>query len=600
MSNRVGTLWFYNNTINTKFGIFDTDGNSGGTSSEYPKIVVQNNIVWTPSPTYGTCWNRINLFSGAFTTNLVSTFYDHLTKPINGATCSPQTTPWGTVGPTLTTYPDALPLDNHMTGLSPANFIATGVQPFDSTTFLPVTAHAANGTALTGAMANMPVRFNYLPALNYAKPRSVPVTSTEGGIIGGVDNLITMTVTPGSSSVSIAQPLLVTITAAGTPIPTGSVKLTSGTYSSVSKTLSNGSAAVTIPAGTLSLGSHVLTATYTPDSNSSSVYGPSTGSASVLVTKTLPTITWGTPAAITYPTPLSSTQLDAAASVPGKFVYTPAAGRVLAAGWTTLTATFTPTDTANYETTITTRGQLVNKATPAIIWATPSPISYPAELTSTQLDAVVKGPAGNVLAGTTTYNPAARTILNPGKTTMWAAFTPTNAIDYEPVSKDVTLVVNKGIPKITWPDPAAITYGTALGPTELDATTNMPGKFVYTPAAGAVLGFGWNTLSVAFNPTDSTHYASNSLDKALYVNKAKPTVAWSNPAPITTGTPLSAAQLNAVVTGADGHVLAGTSKYNPAAGIVMGTGTHTLTVNFVPTDTTNYVGATGTVSITVD
>ena len=56
-------------------------------------------------------------------------------------------------------------------------------------------------------------------------------------------------------------------------------------------------------------------------------------SAGFTPVKKLPTITWPAPAAITNPTPLSATQLNATASVPGTFVYTPAAGTVLAAGW---------------------------------------------------------------------------------------------------------------------------------------------------------------------------------------------------------------------------------------------------------------------------
>jgi hypothetical protein len=61
-----------------------------------------------------------------------------------------------------------------------------------------------------------------------------------------------------------------------------------------------------------------------------------------------PSITWSKPADITYGTVLSSTQLNATASVPGSFVYTPASGTVLSAGTHILHADFTPTDTANY------------------------------------------------------------------------------------------------------------------------------------------------------------------------------------------------------------------------------------------------------------
>lgn len=102
-----------------------------------------------------------------------------------------------------------------------------------------------------------------------------------------------------------------------------------------------------------------------------------TGTATItLLPPQTPVITWATtPAAITYGTALSATQLDATASVSGTFAYSPAAGTVLAAGSQTLSVTFTPTNTAEY--TVATAGVVltVNKATPAITWATPAAIT---------------------------------------------------------------------------------------------------------------------------------------------------------------------------------------------------------------------------------
>jgi hypothetical protein len=63
-----------------------------------------------------------------------------------------------------------------------------------------------------------------------------------------------------------------------------------------------------------------------------------------------PTITWATPASITYGTPLSGTQLNAAASVSGSFTYNPPLGTVLGSGNQTLSVTFTPNDTTDYST----------------------------------------------------------------------------------------------------------------------------------------------------------------------------------------------------------------------------------------------------------
>ena len=50
--------------------------------------------------------------------------------------------------------------------------------------------------------------------------------------------------------------------------------------------------------------------------------------------------------------------------------------------------------------------------------------------------------------------------------------------------------MNKATPAIAWATPAAITYGTALDSTQLDATANVQGSFTYAPAAGTVLGAG--------------------------------------------------------------------------------------------------------------
>ncbi len=79
--------------------------------------------------------------------------------------------------------------------------------------------------------------------------------------------------------------------------------------------------------------------------------------------KQTPTITWTNLIDIIYGTPLSNTQLDASASVPGTFVYIPQSGTVLSAGQNQqLTTTFTPTDTANYTTASATA--LINVLTP--------------------------------------------------------------------------------------------------------------------------------------------------------------------------------------------------------------------------------------------
>jgi uncharacterized membrane protein len=335
-----------------------------------------------------------------------------------------------------------------------------------------------------------------------------------------------VTATLSTSNIKTTQPLTVTVAVnggSGNPTPTGSVKLTSGSYTSTPATLSNGNATINIAAGLLAPGSDALTVSYTPDSNSSSTYISSTGSSSVTVTlPATPAITWATPAAIPYGTPLSATQLNASSTVAGTFAYTPALGAVLTAGPQTLTATFTPTDTTDYTTATATVILTVNKATPAITWATPAAIIYGTGLSAAQLN------AGSTVAGTFAYSPALGAVLTAGPQTLTATFTPTDSTDYAIATATVILSVNKAAPAITWPVPAAIGYGTALSAAQLDATAPTPGVFTYTPAAGTVLALGHQALSVSFAPTDTADYLPATGVNAVQVNPALLTVTAAN------------------------------------------------------------------------
>src|SRR5260221_724819 len=113
-------------------------------------------------------------------------------------------------------------------------------------------------------------------------------------------------------------------------------------------------------------------------------------------------------------------------------------------------------------------------------------------------------------------------------------FTPTDTANYTTATATVTLAVLKATPTITWPAPAAITYGTALSATQLDASTSVLGTFVYTPALGTVLNAGAaQTLSVTFTPTDSAKYTTATPTLTITVLQPLPTITWPAPAAIT-------------------------------------------------------------------
>jgi len=166
-------------------------------------------------------------------------------------------------------------------------------------------------------------------------------------------------------------------------------------------------------------------------------------------------------------------------------------------------------------------------------------------------------------------------------------------VNNQSVASSVKYTVSPATPTITWANPAAITYGTALGAAQLNATASVPGTLVYSPAAGTVLTAGTHTLSVTFTPNDTTDYANASGMVQIVVNQATPVVQWPTPAPIAFGTPLSAVQLDATAN------VPGTFAYTPPAGTVLPAGTQTLSVLFTPTDALDYTSAGQSVMLVV-
>ena len=91
-----------------------------------------------------------------------------------------------------------------------------------------------------------------------------------------------------------------------------------------------------------------------------------------------------------------------------------------------------------------------------------------------------------------------------------------------------TLTIARETPVITWSNPASISYGTALGPSQLNATANVPGNFAYTPTNGTVLAAGTQTLSVLFTPSDTADYTTASASVSLLVSPAPLTITANN------------------------------------------------------------------------
>ena len=443
------------------------------------------------------------------------------------------------------------------------------------------------GTALSGAQLNatasVPGTFVYTPAAgtvpNAGVGQLLSATFTPTDLV--TYRAVTATVTLG---VGRATPTITWATPAAIPYGTALSGTQLNATASVAGTWVYSPAAGT----TLSAGAgQVLGVTFTP--NDTTNYTSATATVALDVTRATPTITWARPVGVPVGTVLGATQLNATSNAAGTFVYTPAAGTVLPLGPQTLSATITPTDTANYTTATATVTLEVGKITPTLTWATPAAVPYGPALSGAQLNATAS------VAGTLVYTPAAGTVLNAGAGQILSVtFTPTDTASYTTATTSVAIDVTRVTPTLTWATPAAISYGTALGATQLNAAASVPGTLVYSPAAGVVLSGGaGQTLSVTVTPTDAANYTGTTATVTIDVTKATPTITWANPASVVHGTLLGGTQLNATAS------VPGTFAYSPVAGTVLTVGMQTLSTTFTPTAASNYTTATATVNMTV-
>jgi glucuronoarabinoxylan endo-1,4-beta-xylanase len=159
---------------------------------------------------------------------------------------------------------------------------------------------------------------------------------------------------------------------------------------------------------------------------------------------------------------------------------------------------------------------------------------------------------------------------------------------------------------VTWPDPASVDWGTALSTAQLNARASVAGTFAYTPAAGAKLEVGVQSLSVTFTPQDRKTYSPSTLVRKLTVNKAAPPVRWDLPSAVLQGSALTAAQINTAPYALYG--IQGTAdprSYMTVDGKPLGTatteaaGTAILQATFAPQDSAHYATSTISTVLTV-
>ena len=320
-------------------------------------------------------------------------------------------------------------------------------------------------------------------------------------------------------------------------------------------------------------------------------YAARTTFVPLITEKATPRITWAAPASIAYGTTLSAAQLTATADTGGTFVYSPAAGTVLAPGTHTLSVTFTPFITLNYDTATAEVTLEVTKATPTITLSAP-PATY--DGTSHGATATATGMGGSVLTPVTiTYNGSTDAPVTAGTYDVVASFA--GDANHEAASATATLTIAKASATVsatggtfTYDGSAHPATGAATG---VGGATLTPLTFTYNGSADAPVNAG--TYAVVATFAGDANHEAGSATATLTIGKAATVVNWSTPAGIVYGTALGAGQLNATAS------TGGTFLYSPAAGTVPGAGTHTLSVTFTPADTTNYTGASASTTIAV-
>ena len=260
------------------------------------------------------------------------------------------------------------------------------------------TVNTISGTTNASGQATFTVQDTTPENVTYTgKDVTDNITITQTATVNFISPATTTQVASSLNPSTFGQSVMFTATVTSlSGTPTGSVTFYDGSCGGTllaGPTPLDGAGQATFQTSALTAGSHPIFACYTP----TGIYLASSGSVLQGVHQATPSITWANPADITYGTPLSNTQLNATASVPGTFAYVPPAGTILNAGPAqTLLAAFTPTDPVDFATVAPSVQINVLKATPIIVWNNPADITYGTTLGNTQLNAIALPPASTL------------------------------------------------------------------------------------------------------------------------------------------------------------------------------------------------------------
>ena len=296
------------------------------------------------------------------------------------------------------------------------------------------------------------------------------------------------------------------------------------------------------------------------------------------VQKLNPVITWSAPAGIAFGTPLSSTQLNASANIAGTFTYSPVIGQIPDAGPRVLTAVFSPTDGATYNSITVMVTLQVAKADQALT----SFVNLPSNLKfgdqPIDLSAVASSGLAVVFASSNEnvirVNGAVATIVGAGTAALTASQPGNTNYNAAPTTLEQAVTVAKGNQVITFQTVDDKTLGDAAFLLTASSTSSQAIGFSTTSdkvslAGGSVTIVKAGRATVTASQPATANYFAAAVDRSFCIKPARPVVTANNTnpdAPVLTSSSSSGNQwfLNGTaITGATSqtHTVAAGGEY---------------------------------------
>ena len=510
--------------------------------------------------------------------------------------------------------------------------------------------------SLTSPSANVAGAWSYASALTSV----ATISGAEVTITGAGSSTITATFVPTDTTNYNTSSVTATLTI-DTATPTFAWSNVTATYGDSNATITAPTIATTSATGTWAYtssdmavaaiaagntqfdfgnaGTATITGTFTPSNTTNFVSG-GTVTMTVTVGKATPTLGTFSVASKTFGDAEFSLSNPTAtlggSAVAGAWSYGSATTAVatvsgstvtvVGGGSSVITATFTPTSTANFEQASTTTTLTVLQATPTFTWSNVSATYGDANIS-------IAGPtiATTSATGTWAYTSSTDAVAaisgsqldigNAGSATITGTFTPSNTTNYvSGGTVTMTVTVAKATPSFTWSGVSKTFGDAAFVLTAPSVSGSLPGSWAYATsdtsvvslsgATATVAGGGSATITGTFTPTDTANYVSErTTTMVVAVDRATPTFVWSN---VSATFNDANATISAPAASFGGIAVSGswvyTSSDTAVAAVEAGNtqfdfgnaGTATISGTFTPSNTTNYVsGGTATMTVTV-